>query len=77
MCYRAEHGCPFSLVCTDCDAGDPITSYDQALVEGWTDITYYPELAMANYVGKCPDCAREEREEWLALYPDEESGTSP
>jgi hypothetical protein len=36
MCREAEHGCPFTLTCADCDAGDEISSFDQALVEGWS-----------------------------------------
>lgn len=62
MCRYAEHGCPFTLVCADCDAGDEITSFDQALAEGWSRIDFAPDLPMANYVGLCPDC-RTERDE--------------
>jgi hypothetical protein len=46
----------FTLTCAECDAGDHITSYDQASAEGWTRVTYAPDLPMANYVGICPDC---------------------
>jgi hypothetical protein len=56
MCRQSEHGSPFTLVCAQCDAGDHITSYDQALTEGWTRIEFAPDLPMANYVGICPDC---------------------
>jgi hypothetical protein len=47
---------PFTLVCTDCDAGMEIRSYEQAIAEGWTDIQYTPDLPMANYLGLCPVC---------------------
>lgn len=47
---------PFSLVCTECDAGMEIRSYDQALAAGWTDIQFAPDLPMANYLGLCPEC---------------------
>ena len=46
----------FTLTCAECDDGDHITSFDQALVEGWTRNTYAPDLPMANYVGMCPRC---------------------
>jgi hypothetical protein len=68
-----ESQVPFTLVCADCDAGMDITSREQALAAGWSDITFAPDLPMANYVGLCPSCrtaqeradqaAREEREE--------------
>jgi hypothetical protein len=47
---------PFSLVCTDCDAGMEIRTYEQAPAEGWTKIAYAPDLPMANYLGLCPEC---------------------
>jgi hypothetical protein len=50
----------FSLVCEVCDAGSNITCHEQAIAEGWTDIIYAPDLPMANFVGLCPDCKREE-----------------
>ena len=53
----------FSLVCYHCDAGMHIDSHEQAVVEGWTDIEYYPDLPMANYIGNCPDC-RETFDQW-------------
>jgi hypothetical protein len=46
----------FTLVCAECDAGDHISSYEQALAEGWTRISYAPDSPMANYVGMCPVC---------------------
>lgn len=56
---------PFSLVCSECDAGMDIESIDHAVAEGWADIDYAPDLPMANYVGLCPDC-RERYEHWPA-----------
>lgn len=54
---------PFSLVCSECDAGMNMGSYDQALAEGWAEIDCAPDLPMANYVGLCPDC-REQFGHW-------------
>lgn len=54
---------PFSLVCSECDAGMNVASYEQALVEGWSDIDYAPDLPMANFIGLCPDCC-ERIEHW-------------
>ena len=51
---------PFSLVCSECDAGTNIVSHDQAIAEGWTEIDYAPDLPMANFIGLCPECGREE-----------------
>jgi hypothetical protein len=50
----------FSLVCESCDVGTNIDSYEQAIAQGWTLITCDLELPMANFVGLCPDCKREE-----------------
>jgi len=47
---------PFSLVCEGCDGGMEIGSYEEALRAGWTDITYAPDLPMANFLGLCPEC---------------------
>jgi hypothetical protein len=49
----------FSLGCTDCDRDGPDTR-EQAIAEGWTGIGFDPELASLNYVGKCPQCAKEQ-----------------
>jgi hypothetical protein len=54
---------PFTLVCTECDAGMDIQSQEQALTEGWTCIDYAPDLPMANYSGLCPHC-QEKFENW-------------
>jgi hypothetical protein len=48
----------FSLVCEQCDAGSNVPSYDAAIIDGWTEIEYRPDLPMANYCGLCPDCRR-------------------
>lgn len=47
---------PFTLTCAECDAGTGIESYEEAVAEGWAEITYAPDLPMANYVGLCPEC---------------------
>lgn len=51
---------PFSLVCMDCDAGMEIGSYAEAVAQGWTDICFAADLPMANYVGLCPACRRQD-----------------
>lgn len=62
---------PFSLSCTECDCDSP-DSYEEALSDGWTQITYYPEGFSENFLGVCPDCRREEEQkqdqlrQWLA-----------
>ena len=53
---RLTDNVPFSLVCSECDAGTHIESHDQAMAEGWADIDYAPDLPMANFIGLCPDC---------------------
>ena len=60
MTDSLESDVPFTLVCVDCDAGMEITSYDEAIANGWTDIEYAPDLPMSNYLGWCPACRREE-----------------
>ncbi|MBX3412385.1 MAG: hypothetical protein KF708_06840 [Pirellulales bacterium] len=49
---------PFSLVCESCDAGMELCSQSQAEAAGWTDIQPAPDLPMANYLGRCPECQR-------------------
>ena len=51
-----QPGVPFSLVCENCDDGLHIDSYEQAIAEGWSDISYEPHVPMANYLGICPVC---------------------
>lgn len=62
---------PFSLVCSECDAGSHIESHEQAVAEGWSNIDYAPSLPMANYIGLCPDC-RETMNHWPATNTDDE-----
>lgn len=50
----------FSLVCERCDAGMEVDTYEQALDEAWTSISYEPDLSMANFLGLCPDCREAE-----------------
>jgi hypothetical protein len=54
---------PFSLTCSECDAGTDVANYEQAIAEGWVWIDYAPDLPMANFIGLCPDC-REQFEHW-------------
>jgi hypothetical protein len=37
-----------------------IDSYEQALDGGWSEISYEPDLPMANFLGLCPDCREAE-----------------
>ena len=64
MCFDdpINENVPFSLVCVNCDAGSEIASIEEAVAEGWTGIEFDPDLPMANFVGLCPDCRREEQE---------------
>jgi hypothetical protein len=57
---KVPPGVVFSLVCERCDAGMDIETYEQAMDEGWTDISYEPDLSSANFIGLCPDCRRAE-----------------
>lgn len=53
-----EHGPEpvFSLVCRHCDAGEDITTEEQAIGEGWSEIETAFALPQANFCGLCPDC---------------------
>jgi hypothetical protein len=62
---------PFTLSCALCDVGQEIESYEEAVAQGWTSITYAPDLASVNFVGLCPDCLRWQ-EELDAQADDEE-----
>jgi hypothetical protein len=53
---RLRRATPFSLTCSECDGGMEIANRRQAERNGWTGITFAPDLPMANYVGCCPDC---------------------
>jgi hypothetical protein len=50
----------FSLVCEICDAGDDMLNEVDARAAGWTAIEHCTDLPMANYLGLCPDCRREQ-----------------
>ena len=73
---------PFSLSCTECD-GDSPESYEEAVRDGWTQITYYPEGFSENFLGLCPDCRREEEQkqdqlrQWLASDESEGGAACP
>jgi len=60
MCLENPNDVPFSLVCINCDAGSHLHSVEGAVTEGWTDIEFAPDLPMANWLGLCPECRREE-----------------
>ena len=50
----------FSLMCTDCDAGEEHATYDEAFQAGWKDIDYHDGPCW-NFLGTCKDCA----EQWF------------
>ena len=52
---------PFSLVCEYCDAGMEIGSLEEAIAAGWTDIEFVPDCPMANFIGTCPGCSRDDK----------------
>jgi Fe2+ or Zn2+ uptake regulation protein len=52
---KVPPGVAFSLVCERCDAAIEIETHEQAMNEGWTDIS-----PSANFIGLCPDCRRAE-----------------
>jgi len=58
MDERIPRDVPFTLSCADCDVGMEIGSYEEALTQGWTSITYTPDLLSVNFVGLCPECRR-------------------
>jgi Fe2+ or Zn2+ uptake regulation protein len=60
MNIKIPPGVVFSLVCERCDAGMEIETHEQAMDEGWADISYEPDLPSANFLGLCPDCRRAE-----------------
>lgn len=47
---------PFSLYCTNCDAGMEHATPEQALSHGWSDIEEDFGGGSWNYLGTCPDC---------------------
>ncbi len=46
----------FSLCCTGCDAGTDITTPEQAISEGWSNIEEDFDGRSWNYLGMCPEC---------------------
>jgi hypothetical protein len=75
MCFRRRRTAdvPFSLVCSECDAGSHIKNWEQAVAEGWSNIDYAPSLPMANYIGHCPEC-RGSTNHWPLTGTDAEDG---
>ena len=47
---------PFKLACSYCDAGEGISSEEEAMNEGWIAIEPALQLIQANCLGVCPDC---------------------
>lgn len=50
-----QPGIPFSLECYSCDAGQGISSLEEARLRGWRHILPNDGPAW-NYLGDCPDC---------------------
>lgn len=57
-CTSVPDDVPFSLTCSECDAGMEVESYPEAVALGWTDIDYDPDYFFANFIGLCPECTR-------------------
>lgn len=55
-----ESGVPFSLTCTDCDAGMNVGGLVQATADGWQNIQFDPDGMSWNFLGDCSDCVRED-----------------
>ncbi len=55
---------PFSLACTNCDAGTDILSKKAAIAEGWTGIYYDPDGDWWTHLGICSACKKEEDDDW-------------
>lgn len=53
------NGVPFSLSCGECDAGQGIASYADAVAAGWTEICVDEDGLGWNFLGTCPECRRE------------------
>lgn len=58
-CTALPDDVPFSLTCSECDAGMEVTSHSEAIALGWLDIVFAPDLPMANFLGLCPECRRQ------------------
>jgi hypothetical protein len=52
-----------------------IRSYEDAINAGWMDITYAPDLPMANFLGLCPEC-RQSRDDEDGRLREKQSGSS-
>jgi hypothetical protein len=63
---------PFVLACVECDCDSP-DSYEQAIAEGWTHISYAPDGFSSNFYGYCPEHRLWELEE----PPDQPRGKEP
>lgn len=46
---------PFVLSCHDCDAGDGIDSWKEAILQGWIDLVEDDGLSWT-WLGVCPEC---------------------
>lgn len=68
---------PFSLSCNHCSAGDGIDSIEQATALGWSSIEEDADGMSWDYLGLCPECLKEQREEELADSPAAEQNTEP
>ena len=64
---------PFVISCVECDCDSP-ESYEEALVAGWTHITFAPFALAENFFGFCPQHRFTELELLAGKLQDEQPG---
>lgn len=64
---------PFVVSCIVCDCDSP-DSYVEAMVAGWTQISYAPHGFSANFYGYCPEHRLTELELPSSSFPDKRPG---
>lgn len=65
--------CTFSLMCSECDAGMDVVSYEQAMLRGWSDMMPDDHGMSWTWLGTCPDCKMAELQ-GLAVAGDKTDG---
>jgi len=53
---KLPNAVPFSLTCTECDAGENVDTFQQAKLEGWLELMHTGDLGNAWFMGLCPQC---------------------
>ena len=64
---------PFVISCVECDCDSP-DSYDEAIVAGWTHITFAPFALAENFFCFCPEHRFTELELLAVKLQDEQPG---